>query len=779
MKHLKIKKIFPVLLSTTLTMGVVSEGIGILSKVSAGTSEIAVYEQPNEDATLVEYITTDTVAKIIGEAEDKNGEYWYKIIWGHDDIGFEGYITEENASYLFNDNSMMMLLADDDTVTVGVEAFPKDYQALLTSLQAAHPNWTFVPYYVQPTWDTVVTAEMNQKSNFVYTTEVFSMKNLSAYNWATDTFTGGSGPNWILASQSALEYYLEPRNFITEENIFLFESMRYNEALHTEELVEAVLAGTFMANAYVDGSEEIAAQLKAEQDAENESEASGGDVDTDEENSTTESTDSVEIVENSGAIASEEEGSVGTSSDSATESATVSTEQEEVLKLTYAEAFVQIGKEYDVSPVMLASRCRQEQGANGTSALISGTVSGYEGYYNYFNIQASGVTQNDIITNGLNWAIQQGWDSPYKALKGGSLAIATNYVMKNQDTLYMQKFDVDPEYQNMYWHQYMGALASPSAEGRTAKHSYTDLGVLDSYFVFKIPVYTNRPDTLPTKPTDDTNPNNYLSAITLNNGEYTLNFVYSTQSYTLEVPYECEKMNVVATPVSSKASVQGNGTHLLDVGTNEITLKVTAQSGEVRNYIVTIVRSNPVTQNVTVNGVVTSWDNLNNEMIKLYNSNLTDEAIRSDMATGNPTLALEYGVTVENATSSEQQYSASFAIKDVENGTYKIAIYKPGRYVVAVEEITVENEDVTIEDIDMWLYGDVNYDGRVDVLDITQVTRYINLKTSVFDTGDDQTKQNRFIAADVVGDDGAVDVQDITQYTRYINLKTSIFDTMN
>ena len=54
----------------------------------------------------------------------------------------------------------------------------------------------------------------------------------------------------------------------------------------------------------------------------------------------------------------------------------------------YAESFVTIGTGLSVSPYHLASRCLQEQGTKGTSPLISGTYSNYQGYYNHFNVGA-------------------------------------------------------------------------------------------------------------------------------------------------------------------------------------------------------------------------------------------------------------------------------------------------------------------------------------------------------------------------------------------------------
>ena len=118
---------------------------------------------------------------------------------------------------------------------------------------------------------------------------------------------------------------------------------------------------------------------------------------------------------------------------------------------TYAWLFCWIGEKYNINPVALASRVRQEQGS-GTSAMISGNYPGYEGLYNYFNIQATGSTRDQIIQNGLKEA-QNGstfmlpdgttssgaWDTPTKAIIGGALKFANLYILKNQNTLYAQK----------------------------------------------------------------------------------------------------------------------------------------------------------------------------------------------------------------------------------------------------------------------------------------------------------------------------------------------------
>lgn len=179
-------------------------------------------------------------------------------------------------------------------------------------------------------------------------------------------------------------------------------------------------------------------------------------------------------------------------------------------KRTYAQAFYEIGKSRKLSPIHLASRVYQEQGA-GTSGLISGTYPGYEGYYNFFNVKVSGSSTAEKIVKGLSYAKQQGWNTRYKSLEGGAATIGNNYILKGQDTIYLEKFNV---YKNspygLYNHQYMQNIQAPASESSSTKKMYANAGSLNSAFVFKIPVYNSMPGLRIDK-----------ESVTLNKGETT------------------------------------------------------------------------------------------------------------------------------------------------------------------------------------------------------------------------------------------------------------------
>ena len=361
-------------------------------------------------------IPTGTTVEITGMDVDADWQLWFQVSLSWKDTSYTGYIQTGYLAYS-NEKLMewenmyfpqVMLLSAGNYPDV--EQFPASYQNKLTQLKKAHPNWVFVKQNTGLDWQTVIKNENIGERSLIQT------KMGSAYT------NGAHGqPGWSYASEAAIKYYMDPRNFLDETRVFMFEQLTYNPSYHTQSAVQNILNSTFMKGSIPGDSK------------------------------------------------------------------------------TYAAAFFDIGSTLKVSPFHLACRVYQEQG-KGESALISGTYSGYEGYYNYYNIKASGSSNKAIIENGLTYAKQQGWNSRYKSLQGGAKILSQNYILKGQDTLYLQKYDVDNSYNGLYAHQYMQNIMAPYTESSMVKSAYQSTGAINNSFVFKIPVYLNMPSEVCAKP---------------------------------------------------------------------------------------------------------------------------------------------------------------------------------------------------------------------------------------------------------------------------------------
>ena len=168
-----------------------------------------------------------------------------------------------------------------------------------------------------------------------------------------------------------------------------------------------------------------------------------------------------------------------------------------------------------VSPYHLASRIKQEVGPFITHNSISGTVAGFEGYYNFYNIGATSSTEPlGAIKNGLQFAkdgkgaseeekanLLIPWDNPQKAIKGGAVFIGSSYILVGQNNLYLQKFDVnDDRGTNLFWHQYMTNCLAPYSESSGIHKAYSSNGMLNSSIRFIIPIYENMPQYMTESP---------------------------------------------------------------------------------------------------------------------------------------------------------------------------------------------------------------------------------------------------------------------------------------
>ena len=151
----------------------------------------------------------------------------------------------------------------------------------------------------------------------------------------------------------------------------------------------------------------------------------------------------------------------------------------------------------NVNPYYIIARLFQEQGRNGSITIY---MDGGDGklYYNPFNI---GAVVGDDFNTALAKAKEQGWDSMQNGIEGGIRFIREGYLDAHQNTLYLNKFDVNPASPGgFYSHQYMQNLSAAYSEARTFRSSYVSTGTLDNTIKFIIPVYENMPATPAARP---------------------------------------------------------------------------------------------------------------------------------------------------------------------------------------------------------------------------------------------------------------------------------------
>lgn len=327
----------------------------------------------------------------------------------------------------------------------GIDNFPSDYQPYLRELARKHPNWKFTALYTNLDWNYVINQENQFGKNLVPKNYSDSWKNTTPGQYNVDVDIG-----WVDSSRNAVLYCMDPRNFLNETRIFQFETLSYDSTTNNLDSIEKILYGTEFYNnrvSYLDSN--------------------GNTINMSEK---------------------------------------------------YSELILRGGQTSRVSPYHLASRIKQEVGPFLSHNSISGNVEGFKGLYNFYNIGAtSSAEPMGAIKNGLRYA-RDGkgasqatkdkylipWNTKERAITGGAIFIGSSYINVGQNTIYLQKFDVNDErYGNLFTHQYMTNVLAPYSESKSIYNGYQKSGILDSSISFTIPVYNN----MQTIPTDNPNIN--------------------------------------------------------------------------------------------------------------------------------------------------------------------------------------------------------------------------------------------------------------------------------
>ena len=168
-----------------------------------------------------------------------------------------------------------------------------------------------------------------------------------------------------------------------------------------------------------------------------------------------------------------------------------------------------------------------------------------------------------------------------------------------------------------------------------------------------------------------------------------------------------------------------------------------------------------LTGTATITGTAVSWNDANNAEYRLYDDSTSDADIKAEWKAGTYKTALAYtpvkGGITPNADG--KRYNQTFSFDTIPADTYKLAIFKPDKYVPKIVPITVEDSAYDCGQLKLWLYGDVNYDGAIKAIDVTMARQYF--KGNLSSLTDEQ-----ICAIDMNGD-GSIKAIDITILRQY------------
>ena len=305
----------------------------------------------------------------------------------------------------------------------GISNFPKEYQTALNKIKAEHPNWTFEAYNTGLSWDTLL---LNETSTHGRNRVIKS----ADASWRCSCGNVASG--YACASKDIIAYYLDPRNFLNEINVFQFLEISYNANIHNLAGIKSAVKNTFLDNTITyekNGNTYTKTYSEIILEAAQQSKMSPYSIVT-------------KIIQ--------EVGTQGSSSVSG--------------KYSGYEGyynFFNLGAYDTGNAIVNGLKYAKDKGwDNQYDAIIGGAKEVANGYTNA----------------GQNTAYFYKWD------------VVGTSILKSGSTQTVSS-------SNMFWHQYMTNVQDPTSQSKSLYNTYAKNGILEKGLNFIIPVYTNMPGT--------------------------------------------------------------------------------------------------------------------------------------------------------------------------------------------------------------------------------------------------------------------------------------------
>ena len=307
-------------------------------------------------------------------------------------------------------------------------------------LKNRYPNWEFIGLYTELDWNYVIENENIFGKNLVPKSYTDEWKNTKPGEYNVEVDSG-----WVDSSKKAVEYAMDPRNFLNEVRVFQFEGLSYTKNMEQLSTIEKILYGTEFYN-------KIVSYINSQ----------GQTITMNEKYADLILKAAKTSKVSSYHLASRIKQEVGPFLSHSSISGTVA-------------GYEALYNFYNI-------------GATSSSEPMGAIINGLK--YARDGKGASESTKNKYLIP---------WNTKERAITGGAIFIGSSYINIGQNTIYLQKFHVaDNNNGELFWHQYMTNVLAPYSESNIIYKGYLNSNLLNEKMTFIIPIYSNMPE-LPCK----------------------------------------------------------------------------------------------------------------------------------------------------------------------------------------------------------------------------------------------------------------------------------------
>ncbi len=220
-------------------------------------TNVNIRKSPTTTAKSVAVVSKISVTVLGSENDSKNAKnpetnkayIWYNVSFTYSGENVKGYVREDLID--------IYTYTIADTFDEQLSLFPKSYRSYLKDLNKEYPNWVFIPEAVPLNFTDSVALQDNLFYKLVQS-KYNSWRSLrkGCYDWSGGKFIETDSGGWYGASREVIAYYMDPRNFLNTNDIYVFMPQSYDSETQTLSSVEKLVDGSFLDAKITDKNDE-------------------------------------------------------------------------------------------------------------------------------------------------------------------------------------------------------------------------------------------------------------------------------------------------------------------------------------------------------------------------------------------------------------------------------------------------------------------------------------------------------------------------------------------
>lgn len=218
-------------------------------------TDVSVRAKASTDSTRLDRISNRSVT-VIGTSGS-----WIKVryVCNETDANSEGNYGKQIVGYIRNTVDDYWVKISEYDLEADFETqlakFPESYREDLKALHEKYPNWRFVPDFIDMSFtQAVALQDVGMRKQVDSTKLSWRSMRPGSYDWDAKEWISTNG-GWYGASREMIKHYMDARNFLNENEIYMFLNQSYDMGVYTEAGLKKIVAGTFLEKGYTDSKD--------------------------------------------------------------------------------------------------------------------------------------------------------------------------------------------------------------------------------------------------------------------------------------------------------------------------------------------------------------------------------------------------------------------------------------------------------------------------------------------------------------------------------------------